>query len=131
MAGELEKAAGDLMAALDAKDVDRVVESFGEEAQGVDEISRRWLRGSDEVDSYLHQMIDAVSDVRSKLGDAQERIWGDVGSGGKPAESKRERVNQHKASYKFWQPNYRQGNNRNQAVNPRVFLQARDYAKRD
>jgi uncharacterized protein (TIGR02246 family) len=79
MAGELEKVANDLMAALDSKDLDRMVESIGEDAQGVDEISRRWLRGSGEVDSYLRQMIGAVSSIRSELRDAHERVWGDVG----------------------------------------------------
>jgi ketosteroid isomerase-like protein len=79
MAGELEKVATDLMAALDSKDLDRMVELIGEGAQGVDEISRRWLRGSGEVDGYLRQMIGAVSGVRSELRDAQERVWGDVG----------------------------------------------------
>jgi len=79
MAGELEKVANDLMAALDSKDLDRMVESIGEDAQGVDEISRRWLRDRDELNSYLRQMIGAVSGVRSELRDAQERVWGDVG----------------------------------------------------
>jgi ketosteroid isomerase-like protein len=79
MAGELESVANDLMAALDSKDVDRIVESIGEDAQGVDEISRRWLRGGGELDSYLRQMVGAVSDVRSELRDAHERVWGDVG----------------------------------------------------
>jgi ketosteroid isomerase-like protein len=79
MAGELEKVANDLMAALDSKDVDRIVESIGQDAQGVDEISRRWLRGEGELDSYLRQMLGAVSGLRSELQDAQERVWGDVG----------------------------------------------------
>ena len=79
MAGELEQVANDLMAALDSKDLDRMVESIGEDAQGVDEISRRWLRGRGEVDSYLRQMTGAVSGVRSELRDAEERVWGDVG----------------------------------------------------
>jgi ketosteroid isomerase-like protein len=79
MAGELEKVGNDLMSALDSKDLDRIVESIGEDAQGVDEISRRWLRGRGELDSYLRQMIGAVSGVRSELRDAEERVWGDVG----------------------------------------------------
>ena len=79
MGGELEKVANDFMAALDSKEVDRIVESIGEDAQGVDEISRRWLRGEGELDSYLRQMLGAVSGLRSELQDAQERVWGDVG----------------------------------------------------
>ena len=79
MGGELEKVANDFMAALDSKEVDRIVESIGEDAQGVDEISRRWLRGKGELDSYLRQMLGAVSGLRSELQDAQERVWGDAG----------------------------------------------------
>jgi ketosteroid isomerase-like protein len=79
MAGELVKVANDLMAGLDSKDLDRIVESIGEDAQGVDEISRRWLRGRGELETYLRHMLGAVSGVRSELRDAQERVWGDVG----------------------------------------------------
>ena len=79
MAGELEKVANDLMAAFDAKDFDLIVESIGEDAQSVDEISRRWLRGEGELDSYLRQMLGAVSGLRSELQDAHEHVWGDVG----------------------------------------------------
>ena len=79
MAGELEKVANDLMAAFDSKDVDRIVESIGEDAQGVDEVSRRWLRGGGELDSYLRQMLGVVSGLGSELQDAQERVWGDAG----------------------------------------------------
>ena len=79
MAGELETVASDLMAALDSKDVDRIVASMGQDPQGVDEISRRWLRGEGELDSYLRQMLGAVGDLRSELRDAQERVWDDVG----------------------------------------------------
>jgi ketosteroid isomerase-like protein len=79
MSGELEKVATDFMAALDSNDVDRVLESIGEDAQGVDEISRRWLRGRGDLDSYVRQVMGAVRGVRSELRDAQERVWGDVG----------------------------------------------------
>jgi ketosteroid isomerase-like protein len=79
MAGELEKVANDLMAKLESRDADRVVESIGENAQSVDEISRRWLRSKGELDSHLRQMMTAVSGVRSELRDAQEHVWGEVG----------------------------------------------------
>jgi ketosteroid isomerase-like protein len=79
MAGELESAANDFVAALDAKDVDRIVASTTEDAQGVDEISRRWLRGRSELDGYLRQLMGAVSDLRTGLQDAEEHVWGDSG----------------------------------------------------
>ena len=51
MAGELTSAAQEFFAALDAKDVDRLAGRFTDDAQGVDEISRRWIRGRSEVES--------------------------------------------------------------------------------
>jgi hypothetical protein len=39
MAGELEQVANGLMAAIEEKDLDRIVRSIGEDSQGVDEIS--------------------------------------------------------------------------------------------
>jgi hypothetical protein len=51
MSGELKKAADGFVAALDAMDVDRMMQAVTEDAQGVDEISRRWLRDRAEFDS--------------------------------------------------------------------------------
>jgi ketosteroid isomerase-like protein len=79
MSGELETVASEFVSALDSMDVDRMMEATAEDAQGVDEISRRWLRGRDEVDAYLRQLMGAVSGLRTELRDAHERIWGDSG----------------------------------------------------
>jgi len=79
MPGELKKAADGFVAALDAMDVDRMMQAVTEDAQGVDEISRRWVRGRPEFDSYLRELMASVSDVRTELKDAEERVWGDTG----------------------------------------------------
>jgi len=79
MPGELKKAADGFVAALDAMDVDRMMQAVTEDAQGVDEISRRWLRGRAEFGSYLRELMASVSDVRTELKDAEERVWGDTG----------------------------------------------------
>ena len=79
MAGELINAAQEFFAAVDAKDIDRLTGRFTDDAQGVDEISRRWIRGRSEIESYLRQLLDAVSDVRTELRDPHELIWGDAG----------------------------------------------------
>ncbi|HTE86716.1 MAG TPA: nuclear transport factor 2 family protein [Dehalococcoidia bacterium] len=79
MSGELQSVANEFVAALDSMDVDRMMETATEDAQGVDEISRRWLRGRGELDSYLRQLMGAVSDVRTELRDTEERVWGDTG----------------------------------------------------
>jgi ketosteroid isomerase-like protein len=79
MPGELKNAANDFMAALDAMDLDRMMQAVTEDAQSVDEISRRWLRGRGEVNNYLRELMASVSDVRTELRDAEERVWGDTG----------------------------------------------------
>ena len=79
MAGPLEEVTGELMSALDAKDVDRIDRLATDDAQGVDELSRRWLRGRHELDAYLRQMMGAVADIRTELRDVEERVWGDAG----------------------------------------------------
>ena len=79
MGGELANAAHEFVAALDAKDVDRILSSLTDDAQGVDEVSRRWIRGRNELESYLRGLLAAVGDVRTELRDSEERVWGDVG----------------------------------------------------
>jgi len=79
MAGELEAVARRLVSALDALDVDAMTQLATDDAQGVDEISRRWMRGRGELESYLRQLTGAVSDVRTELRDVDERAWGDSG----------------------------------------------------
>jgi ketosteroid isomerase-like protein len=80
MPGPLEEAARQLLSALDAMDVDRMMALATEDAQGVDEISRRWMRGRGELEGYLRQLTDAVSDIRTEFRDVQERVWGDTGA---------------------------------------------------
>jgi hypothetical protein len=53
MAGELEGVANELLQALDARDSEKLISNTDADAQSVDENSRRWLRGRDELESYL------------------------------------------------------------------------------
>ena len=79
MAGELESTARDLFAKLDSMDVDALLASATDDMQGVDELSRRWVRGKEEGERYIRQMIGALGDVRTQLRDVEERVWGDTG----------------------------------------------------
>ena len=71
MAGELEAIARELFAA--------VVQVLDEEAQLVEEVSRRWLRGRAEVAAYFQQLAGAVADIRTQVRDVHEAVWGEVG----------------------------------------------------
>ncbi|MFZ2034518.1 MAG: nuclear transport factor 2 family protein [Candidatus Dormiibacterota bacterium] len=79
MPDELTNVATDFFAALDALDADRMKEMLSGDVQSVDEVSRRWLRGRGDVDNYLREVIPAVSDVGTRLRDAEERIWEETG----------------------------------------------------
>ena len=79
MVGELESIAQQFFASLDELDLDRLIPVLAEDVEEIDEVSRRWLRGKGEVGGYFTEILKSVSNVKSVLSDAQERIWGDVG----------------------------------------------------
>ncbi|HYT52212.1 MAG TPA: nuclear transport factor 2 family protein [Gaiellaceae bacterium] len=79
MAGEPEGVVRQMFEALDRMDISRMQQVIAEDAQSVDEISRRWLRSKGELGDYLKQLGGAVSDVRTELRDVHEQAWGDAG----------------------------------------------------
>jgi ketosteroid isomerase-like protein len=80
MAGELASLTREMFDALDRGDAEAVIRIGAGEMQGVDEISRRWLRGLDEVGGYIRQLMGMVSGVHSTVGDIHETVWGDSGA---------------------------------------------------
>ena len=79
VAGELTGAVHEMFQGLDTNDAERTLRLAGDDMQGVDEISRRWMRGGDEVRAYIRQLIGAVRDVHSEVVDPHETVWGDTG----------------------------------------------------
>lgn len=79
MADELEVVVRALFEALDKGDPSIAQAAIASDAQGIDEISRRWMRGRDEVSGYVIEMMGMVSDVHSELHDVHESIRGDTG----------------------------------------------------
>lgn len=75
----LEQRVGRLLELLDAMDVDSLGTMVTDDVQSVDEITRGWTRGRAAVESYLSQLKGSVSGVHSRMSDAQEAVWGDVG----------------------------------------------------
>lgn len=68
-----------LLELLDALDVNAIGETLTDDAQSVDEITRGWTRGRAAIEAYLAQLRDTVSEVHSRMSDAQESVWGDIG----------------------------------------------------
>ena len=78
MAGELEKTVRDFMKQVDT-DFAKIKGMVTDDFQGVDEISRRWMRGRKAVDDYMTNIASQVSDVRSAVSDLHEMASGDLG----------------------------------------------------
>ena len=77
--GELQTALDEFFAAFERGDGDALAAALASDAQGVDEISRRWIRGTDEVRSYVRELISMVADVKTVFSDGHEIIDGDTG----------------------------------------------------
>ncbi|GAA1642285.1 hypothetical protein GCM10009744_35360 [Kribbella alba] len=76
---ELEATVRKLMDAFDRKDFDTITAMATDDAQAVDEISRRWIRSGKELDEYFAEVGPAIEDLSSELNDLHERNWGDTG----------------------------------------------------
>ena len=79
MTSDLDQRARELLQTFDALDFTKLANMLADDAQGIDEISRRWLRSRAELEEYFRQLSGAVADVRSELSDLVTREYGDVG----------------------------------------------------
>ena len=79
MTGDLEKKVREFLRLLDAKDFDAMGRATTDDVQGVDELSRRWMRGRGGLQDYFKQVGPQLSDIHSTLSDMRETVWGDTG----------------------------------------------------
>lgn len=79
MDGDLASIVRDFFASMDREDVGELMQAFSDDAQAVDEISRRWIRGRSDLGNYFAELGSMVTDIRSELLDLQEVQFGDVG----------------------------------------------------
>lgn len=63
---------------LDTKDDVGILDLLTEDAQVVDEITRRWHRGRHEIGAALRMIFSRVSDVHSTVDDIHVTRWADV-----------------------------------------------------
>lgn len=75
----LESIAHELFDALDRKDFDRIARATTDDVQGIDELSRGWMRGRAEMEAYFANLGDQVSNIHSTLSDIHAVEFGDVG----------------------------------------------------
>ena len=66
-----------MLVSLDAGDQDAVKAAFTDDAQGIDEISCAWLRGRDQMNTYIDGVFAATSNVTSRITDVHVAELGD------------------------------------------------------
>lgn len=79
MPGQLETVLQGMFDALGRRDPETILGHFADESQGVDELSREWMRGREALERYIRGLVTQVEDVESEIRDVHEVIWGDVG----------------------------------------------------
>ena len=65
----LEQEVHRLFELLDSMDIRGLSAMLTDDAQGIDEISRRWMRGKAALDDYFAQLEGAVSEPKSQVSD--------------------------------------------------------------
>ena len=78
-ATSLEQEAHRVFELVDALDLDGLGAMLTDDVQGVDEISRRWMRSRAALEAYFAQLKDIVSDPRSQLSDLHATAWDELG----------------------------------------------------
>lgn len=63
---------------LDAKDEAAIVHLLADDAQLVDETTRRWVRGRDAIGSVLREQLSRMCDIHSTAQEVHVERWGDV-----------------------------------------------------
>lgn len=79
MGGELETATRRFLDSVDRKDAEAIIRAGAKDVQGVDEISRHWMRGIDEFGAYIRQLVKMVDDVHTTISDGHETVQGEMG----------------------------------------------------
>jgi ketosteroid isomerase-like protein len=75
----VERLVRELFEAVDALDFETIGRHIADDAQGVDELSRGWLRGRAALEAYFRQLEGSIESVESQLSDIHATEWGDAG----------------------------------------------------
>jgi len=64
---------------VDTMDTAAMTALLADDAQGVDEISRGWMRGRESLEAYFAELDGVVDEVQSRPSDIHVTEWGDAG----------------------------------------------------
>lgn len=77
--GPLQTATEALFDAAERRDTEGTVRSFAADAQGIDEITRRWVRGRNQFAEYVRELFKDVDEIHTRLADVHELVHGEFG----------------------------------------------------
>ncbi|HEY5627982.1 MAG TPA: nuclear transport factor 2 family protein [Candidatus Limnocylindrales bacterium] len=63
---------------IDAKDETGIAHLLAEDAQLVEETTRRWVRGREAIGATLRTQLSRIADIQSTVTDVHVERWGDV-----------------------------------------------------
>ena len=63
---------------LEAKDETGIFDLLAEDAQVVDELTRRWVRGRLPIGAAMRELFTRVTDIHSTVEDLHVMRWGDI-----------------------------------------------------
>jgi ketosteroid isomerase-like protein len=78
-ATSLEQQAQRIFEMVDAMDTRGMAAMIADDGQGVDEISRGWMRGRSAIEEYFGQLPNMIDGVSSRVRDVHTSEWGDTG----------------------------------------------------
>jgi ketosteroid isomerase-like protein len=78
-ANSLEQRAERIFELVDAMDTAGIAALITDDGQGIDEISRGWMRGRAALEAYFEELQGMVDEVHSQLRDVHATEWGDTG----------------------------------------------------
>jgi hypothetical protein len=75
----LDRMAHHLFGLVDALDAEAIKGLVTDDCEEVDEISRTWRRGRAAIADYFDNVLSAISEVHTDVGDVAVREWADTG----------------------------------------------------
>ena len=80
MAGELTAVVTTMLSNFERMDFEAVTKATTNDVQGIDELSRKWMRTRKEMADYFKQVASSVTKIHdSKMKDIHETVLGDIG----------------------------------------------------
>jgi uncharacterized protein (TIGR02246 family) len=75
MSGELETVVQQMFKALDDGNAEGMKETFADDIMGLDEVSRTWFTGREQLAGHIDNLISSVADISSDLQDIKTTTW--------------------------------------------------------